>query len=478
MLTRASLPGLLAVLALTGAHPALPPCLTIPKAGLRVAGDVRICPGAYRVPDPTGSGVLVVTASGTHIDLTGVTIHSGDSIPSRYVGIGVVSRGYDAVEVQGGVIGGYRYGILLEGGRGHRITDVNVSGSRAQPLQSTPIQFAASDWIDIFDPDTFETYGGGVYLKETDGATVTGVEAHAAQNGIGLFDSRNAYIADNDVSGNSGWGIHLWRSSHNVIVRNIAHDNVRCEAAAYSRGCDSAALLLRNGCDSNLISGNDLRRSGDGFFLSGQPPDMAPSNDNVVTGNDGSGSPHNAFESTFSDGNTFLDDRADSSDYGFWLGYSSRTLVRGATVAGSRSAGIAIEHGRDNELRHNLIIGGNVGIRLFAPGGGPVPSRGTTVADNTIARVGRGLVLEATTGSDVRGNVFDAVGTALVVDSAGWNSTVRRNVFLGARDAWIVAPDLAAGDNFWAAPDVAATVARVRGRISVLPWHPASAAGY
>jgi hypothetical protein len=25
---------------------------------------------------------------------------------------------------------------------------------------------------------------------------------------------------------------------------------------------------------------------------------------------------------------------------------------------------------------------------------------------------------------------------------------------------------------------VAATVARVRGRISVLPWHPASAAGY
>ncbi|MGH7590432.1 MAG: NosD domain-containing protein, partial [Gemmatimonadales bacterium] len=304
MLTRASLPGLLAVLALTGAHPARPPCLTIPKAGLRVSGDVRICPGAYRVPDPTESGVLVVTASGTHIDLTGVSIHSGDSIPSRYVGICIVSRGYDAVEVEGGAIGGYRSGIRLEGGRGHRITGVNVSGSRAQPLQSTPIQFAASDWIDIFDPDTFETYGGGVYLKETDGATVTGVEAHAAQNGIGLFNSRNAYIADNDVSGNSGWGIHLWRSSHNVIVRNIAHDNVRCEAAAYSRGCDSAALLLRNGCDSNLISGNDLRRSGDGFFLSGQPPAMAPSNGNVVTGNDGSGSPHNAFESTFSDGNT------------------------------------------------------------------------------------------------------------------------------------------------------------------------------
>ena len=444
---------------------------------MRVSGDVRICPGAYRVPDPAEQGVLIVTSSGTRIDLTGVTIRSGDSIPSRYAGLGIVSRGNDDVEIVGGVIGGYRYGIRIEGGRGHRIADADLSGSRAQALQSTPIKYQESDWLDIFDPDTFETYGGGLYLKWTDGATVSGVQAHGGQNGIGLFGSRNAYVADNDVSGNSGWGIHLWQSSHNVIVRNVARNNVRCESAAYSRGCDSAALLLRNGCDSNLVTGNDLRGSGDGFFLSGQPPAMASSDGNVVTGNDGSLSPHNAFESTFSDGNSFLDNRADSSDYGYWLGYSTRTLVRGATVVGSRSAGIAIEHGRDNELRHNLILGGNVGIRLFAPGGG-VASRGTIVTENTVGQAGRGLVLEATTGTEVRANVFDQVGTAIVADSAGWNTVVKGNVFLAARDSWIVAPDLAAGDNYWAAPDIAATVARVRGRISVLPWHPASAAGY
>ncbi|HEU4763215.1 MAG TPA: NosD domain-containing protein [Gemmatimonadales bacterium] len=466
-----------ASLLLVGAAGRADPCITIPRAGLRVQGDVRVCPGVYRVPDPTEQGVLVVAASATRIDLTGVTIESGDSIPSRYVGVGVLSHGFDGVVVTGGRIRGYRYGVFLDGGRGHQVTGMDVSGSRAQPLQSTPIQYAESDWLDIFDPDTFETYGGGVYLRHTDGASVTGVTAHGAQNGIGLFEATGTYVADNDVSGNSGWGIHLWRSSHNVIVRNVASRNVRCESAAYSRGCDSAALLLRNACDSNLVADNDLTESGDGFFLSGQPPAMDPSDGNVVVRNDASRSPHNAFESTFSDGNVFLDDRADSSDYGYWLGYSSHTLVRGSTIVGSRSAGIAIEHGRDNELRHNLVLGGNVGIRLFAPGGG-VPSRTTVVTDNTIGRAGRGVVLEATSGATLRGNVFDAVGTALVADSAAWNATVVGNVFLGARDAWIVAPDLAAGGNYWAAPDVAATLARIKGRVSVLPWLPASAAGY
>ncbi|MFI5234637.1 MAG: NosD domain-containing protein [Gemmatimonadales bacterium] len=468
---------LIGVLPLVGASRRADPCVTIARAGLRVQGEVRICPGAYRVPDPTEQGVLIVTGSDTRIDLTGVTIESGDSAPSRYVGIGVISRGNDDVEIVGGSIRGYRFGIRIERGRGHRISGSDLSGSRAQALRSTPVKYDEADWLDIFDPDTFETYGGGLYLKWTDGATVTGVTARGAQNGIGLFGANDSYVAENDVTGNSGWGIHLWQSSHNVIVRNIARRNVRCESASYSRGCDSAALLLRNRCDSNLVADNDLQGSGDGFFLSGQPPEMGASNGNFVARNNASFSPHNAFESTFSDGNTFLENRADSSDYGYWLGYSTHTLVRGSTVIGSKSAGIAIEHGRDNEVRSNLVLGGHIGIRLFAPGGG-VASRGTIIADNTIGRNGRGVVLEATVASVVRGNVFDATGTALVVDSLGWGTTVTGNVFLGARDAWIVAPDLAAGDNYWAAGNVAATVARVRGRISVLPWHPASAAGY
>ena len=73
------------------------------RAGTQVQGDVRVCPGRYRIADPSERGVLVAAPSGTRIDLSGVTIESGDSVPARYVGIGSPSRGVDGVTVLGGV---------------------------------------------------------------------------------------------------------------------------------------------------------------------------------------------------------------------------------------------------------------------------------------------------------------------------------------------------------------------------------------
>ena len=74
-------------------------------------------------------------SSGTRIDLTGVVLESGDSVAARYVGVGIASRGVDGVSVLGGTVRGYRFGVRLEGGRGHRVTGVDASGSRAQALR-------------------------------------------------------------------------------------------------------------------------------------------------------------------------------------------------------------------------------------------------------------------------------------------------------------------------------------------------------
>ena len=324
-------------------------CVRLQRAGTEVKGEVKICPGRYRIPDPQERGVIVAAAPGTRIDLTGVTIQSGDSVPSRFVGIGISAERMDSISVRGGRIRGFRYGIRIEGGSGHRITGVELSGSRAQALRSTPERYDEEDWLDIFHPDTFELYGSGLYLKRTRGAVVIGVTARGAQNGIGLFESREAMLADNDVSGNSGWGIHLWHSSQNTIVRNKADHNVRCESASYRHGCDSAALLLRDRSDSNYVADNDLTWSGDGFFLSGQRGLVPGSIGNLVIRNDASFAYHNAFESTFSEWNIFLENRADSSDYGFWLGYSRANWCRRTRWSGSRTAGIAIEHGGEND---------------------------------------------------------------------------------------------------------------------------------
>ena len=454
------------------------PCLRLDKPGASVRGEVKVCPGRYRIRDKAEVGVMVVAASGTRIDLTGVTIESGDTVPSQFTGIGILSRGVDSVTVRGGRVRGFRYGIRLEGGRGHRVSGVDLSGSRTQRLASTPERFDETDWLDIFHPDTFETYGAGLYLKRTRGASVSGVIARGSQNGIGLFESREAWIADNDVSGNSGWGIHLWKSARNVIVRNKADHNVRCESAAYRRGCDSAALLLREQSDSNLVAENDLTWSGDGFFLSGQRSLVVPSISNMVIRNDASHAWHNGFESTFSSWNTFFENRADSADYGFWLGYSRDNVVRGNLLLGIRTAAIAIEHGAESEIAANTIIGGATGIRLFIREPDDELSQGYRIDDNILAKVERGIVLESTTRVRLRGNLFDGVAEGLVVDSAGADAEVVGNVFLSASRWLINAVQLDAGGNFWGPRDPAAVQQQLKGRVNLQPFRQARDAGY
>jgi parallel beta-helix repeat protein len=454
------------------------PCLRLDKPGAKVRGDVKVCPGRYRIVDKAEVGVIVVVGSGTRIDLTGVTLESGDTVPSGFTGIGILSRGVDSVSVRGGRVRGFRYGIRLEGGRGHRVSGVDLSGSRTQRLASTPERFDEADWLDIFHPDTFETYGAGLYLKRTRGASVSGISARGSQNGIGLFESREAWIADNDVSGNSGWGIHLWKSGRNVIMRNKADHNVRCESPAYRRGCDSAALLLREQSDSNLVAENDLTWSGDGFFLSGQRSLVSPSIGNLVIRNDASHAWHNGFESTFSSWNTFLENRADSADYGFWLGYSRDNVVRGNLLLGTRTAAIAIEHGADNELAANTIIGGTTGIRLFVRAPDDELSQGYRIDDNILAKVERGIVLEGTTRVKLRGNLFDGVVEGLVADSAGADAEVVGNVFLSASRWLINAVQLDAGGNFWGPRDPAAVQQKLKGRVNLQPFRQARDAGY
>ena len=190
------------VLALAAAGSAAP-CLRPTRAGTQVQGDVRVCPGRYRIADPAERGVIIVAASGTRLDLTGVVLESGDSVAARFVGMGISSRNVDGVAIVGGTIRGYRVGIRLEGGRGHRVIGASLSGSRALPSTESV------DSLNRLDPvhlEAFQAYGSGLMLARTTAAAVTGVTARGSQNGISLLEARESYLADNDVSGNSGWG--------------------------------------------------------------------------------------------------------------------------------------------------------------------------------------------------------------------------------------------------------------------------------
>ena len=467
---------ILAVLSLASVVTA--PCIRPTRAGTQVQGEVRVCPGHYRIADRSELGVIIAAASGTHIDLTGVVLESGDSVPSRYVGVGVASRGVNAVTITGGTIRGYRYGIRIDGGRAHRVTGSDLSGSRDQGVRSTPARPDAADDLELIRPDSFERYGGGILLRRTTAASVTGITARDAQNGIGLLEARGSYIADNDVAANNGWGVHLWRSSGNIIARNRADHTRRCEAQVPAADCGAAALLLRDASDSNTIVDNDLTASSLGFLLAGERRTTRPSVGNLVFRNDASEALRAAFTASFGWSNTFLENRADSSGVGFRLDHSGGTTLRGNTVIGARTAGITSDHGTDNSILANVLIGGVVGIRIGAPEEQGEPSRRYRIDDNVLARLEQGIVLERTTRAQLRGNLFDGVGDGLVLDGAGHASEVTGNIFLRASRWFIDAPDLAAGGNYWATADASSATSKVKGRISVLPWKPASAAGY
>jgi parallel beta-helix repeat protein len=454
------------------------PCVRPTRAGTQVQGEVRICPGRYRISDQTDRGVIIIAASGTRVDLTGVVLESGDSVPARFVGVGIASRGVDGVTISGGTIRGYRYGVRLEGGRAHRVIGSDLSGSRNLGVGSTSARPDSADRLDLVRPDVFEGYGGGILLRGTVAASVIGVTARRSQNGIALLEARESYIADNDVASNNGWGIHLWRSSRNIIARNKVDHTRRCESEVPAGECGAAAVLLRDASDSNTIVDNDLTASSLGFFLAGERRQGRPSVGNLIYRNDASDALRTGFTAAFGWSNTFLENRADSTGIGIRLDHSGGSTVRGNTVIGSRTAAIVSDHGADNAILANVLIGGAVGIRVGAPEEGGEASRRYRIDDNVLARLEQGIVVERTTRAQLRGNLFDGVGDGLVLDGAGHATEVTGNIFLRASRWFIEAPDLAAGGNYWATADASAATAKVKGRISVLPWRPASAAGY
>jgi parallel beta-helix repeat protein len=465
-------------LALFPTVPLEAPCIRPSRAGTQVQGDVRVCPGRYRISDTAERGVIIAAASGTRIDLSGVVLESGDSVPSRFAGVGIGSRGVDAVTITGGTVRGYRYGVRIEGGKNHRVYSVDVSGSRRSEVRSTPARPDSADRLELLRRDVFESYGGGVLLLQTVGASITGITARGAQNGIGLIEARSSYVADNNVGGNSGWGIHLWRSTGNIIARNRADHTRRCESQVPASDCGAAAILLRDASDSNTIVDNDLTTSSFGFRLAGARPQLRQSIGNLVHRNDASWALGTAFTAAFGWSNTFLENRADSSGIGFRLDHSGGSTVRGNTIIGSRTAAIVSDHGSDNAILANVLIGGSVGIRIDAPEETGDPSRRYRIDDNVLARLEQGIMLKETTRAQLRGNLFDGVGDGLVLDGAGHASEVTGNIFLRASRWFIDAPDLSAGGNYWATADASGATAKVKGRISIMPWKPATAAGY
>lgn len=416
--------------------------LVVPTDGMVITADTTFVPGTYSLPNGVSIG-----ASGVALDMNGAVL-----VGAGGVTYGVRSLGHSNVSVANGTLKGYYYGIRVEDGASITVSGCTLSNNYVDPASLG----GGAPFLNINAGPTLPNptnLGGGLYLRNVSGATVSGNTMRNGENGIDLYEVSGSAISDNDASYNTGWGIHLNGSTGNVLMGNTAD---HCTRAGLG---DSAGFLLVSGSSLNQILDNSFRFGGDGFFIGNE--NGCPSNDNLVQGNDGSGAGANAFEATFSSGNQFIGNTANGSNYGFWLGYShSGTVVRGNEIRANNTNGIEIEHGQNNVIEDNVIAGnGGKGIVLRTDGSSPFPpasfpclalpnqsaSTGYTIRGNVIKQnFGLGIELVNTTNSVITNN--------LIGGNAGGHATSN-----GTGNVWSTAPTpgtnivggATLGGNYW-----------------------------
>ncbi len=420
----------------------------VPVSGMTLDRSATLRPGRYVLPVKEKGRALLIEGENLRIDMTDVELTGDARYPWDRHGVGILIRNSYNVELTGGTIRGYRIGIMVENSEEIRLSDCDVSRNFDQETKSTSTRYDPSDWLDIFRPGIWRKYGFGIRAYRCKFSSFSRIKSSNHQNGIGLETCRFCTVQDCDVSDNSGWGVWMWDASECAILGNKADHCVRCESKEYSAGGDSAGIILSNRCCRNVIAHNSFTHSGDGFFLNGLNVDE--STYNLIAFNDGSHSPHNAFESTFSCGNTFVGNIASNSRYGMWLGYSYENRIIGNIIENNLFDGIAIEHAHENVIVGNEIRRNRCGIALLHREKLGHRSFDYKITGNRIESNNTGISLEHSSGIEVRGNHLAGNRLSLRCVGECSNITVRNNNILGRGNLEMgdtASADL--NDNYW-----------------------------
>jgi parallel beta-helix repeat protein len=325
---------------------------TIPTDGMTIRCNTTFEPGVYLLP-----AGLTIAADGVTVDGCGALL-----VGQGRAGSGVRIAGHSGVTVKNLRLIEYYHGIVARQCRNLTITGCQVTASAEIPANTI--------FLDIWAPAE-QAHGGGLLLWQVEDSLISENDLQHQMSGLLSYQCRRLTVRANLANYCSGWGFHLNGTCDSLFEDNYADFCCRYEprgARFGHMGADAAGFLIISGSSRNVLRRNFARMSGDGFFLAGLPPDsqLNGCNDNLFEGNDGSYSPNIAFEATFSRGNTFIDNHANYSNYGFWLGFSSESLLESNRMIGNRQAGIAVENGVGFRVRKNLFQANGHGILLWS----------------------------------------------------------------------------------------------------------------
>src|SRR6266508_3322370 len=339
------------------------------QAGMIITRSVQVVPKTYRL---TGAPIIV---RGDHItvDFRGATLEGIDpqADPDQARDTAIVIDGGSNIRIVQARIRGYKVGILARGTRLLTLRNNDLNNNWKPRIFSLVEPESLVDWLSFHhnEKDEWLRFGAAIYLQDVKSADLRGNRAVGGMNGLLLVRTDGAMIRDNTFSFNSGLGIGLYRSSDDTIIHNELDYNVRGYSHTfYSRGQDSADLLLFEQSSRNLVALNSLTHGGDGVFLWAGQTTMdsgtGGANDNLFYGNDVSYATANGVEATFSR-NEIIANRAWGSEYGVWGGYSYETEIRANDFKRNRT-GVAIEHGQDNTIAGNRFDHDSTAIWLWA----------------------------------------------------------------------------------------------------------------
>ncbi len=247
--------------------------------------------------------------------ISGVVIR-GDNMTVDFAGATLQGTPADtAIRIDGGKnvriiqarARGYKVGILARGTRNLTLEDNDLSYNWKPRLFSLVEHESLVDWLSFHhnEKDEWLRFGAAIYLADVAGGKIVENGAVQGMNGLLVVRSNGLSIRGNNFSFNSGLGVGLYRSSYDTIVHNWIDYNVRGYSHGfYSRGQDSADLLIYEQSSHNVIAHNSLTHGGDGVFLwAGQTTMDSGSggaNDNLIDQNDVSYATANGVEATFS----------------------------------------------------------------------------------------------------------------------------------------------------------------------------------
>ena len=321
-----------------------------PMKGLRISRDTQLEPRVYSLPEG-----IIIDSDNVTLDGQGATLVGIDK-----TGSGISVSGRKNIVIKNLRVINYYHGLSIRQSRDIEISNCTITGTAE--IESNTL------FLDIWKPAA-ESYGGAIFLEQVTGAKIHDNDLQHQMNGVLSYQCQGLDVTDNVANYCSGFGFHLFETCDSIFTHNYADYCCRyyLSAASSHLGADAAGFLIVYKSCNNVFKRNYARLGGDGFFLTGLTPDgiEVGCNDNLFEANDASYSPNNAFEGVFSKGNIYRGNKANNSNYGFWLGFSSDCILEDNQMYSNRQAGIAVENGINFKVFKNDIQNNNHGILIW-----------------------------------------------------------------------------------------------------------------